>query len=609
MNSKKLISVVLSALLLMSSILCVSAEKAAADVQVAVETFNVKVTVTTEAATGRMTAILRNKANNLWIDMDQTDAYEAVDGKNVYTFDLVMQPQLDTGVYTVTVGGNVAETAKDFNFTNIGLVVDFYNTLDGAEASEIYALLTSEDNVLPYDFSAYKKLSTDIRALVDAEIAAWDMETTLQGDYVYDEEGNVVEDESVNSVADSNKEFVEAMDAIMANAQIADVNTATSTWAELVKAAEMDAKFMEDENKNTVHTYYVANAPKSLETADIQKALDEAQLLAVAKEQGSTALKEAFDYYVDKEVVQMDEATQKAYDDICAAGKADAFFAEMKKLDNSSVEKMLTNVPAAAENAENAASGSVNGGNGNTGGTTGGVGGGNGNYGGGAYGGGGMGGTGSNLGGNHRLPGTTTMDGDAADTVVKEEAPVYDASFSDLGEATWAASSIRGLAEKGIISGRGDGKFYPNDIVTREEFVKIIVTAFDALDEKATASFADVAEDRWSYKYIATANRLGLVTGEDDSTFNPTGIITREDMAVIMHRAMNLASLEDGTYTLDFTDADEIAPYAVDAVNQLAGKKIINGMGDGTFAPKGTVTRAQAAKVVYELLALIGGVN
>ena len=58
-----------------------------------------------------------------------------------------------------------------------------------------------------------------------------------------------------------------------------------------------------------------------------------------------------------------------------------------------------------------------------------------------------------------------------------------------------------------------------------------------------------------------------------------------------------------------FTDESEISDYAKEAVSYLASAGIINGMGDGTFAPAGTVTRAQAAKVVYGLLNLVGGVK
>ena len=141
--------------------------------------------------------------------------------------------------------------------------------------------------------------------------------------------------------------------------------------------------------------------------------------------------------------------------------------------------------------------------------------------------------------------------------------------------------------------------------MTREEFVKLIIVAFQAFNDAASASFEDVLKDRWSYPYIASAVTSGLITGLDETTFNPEGIMTREDMAVILYRACKRAGLAAQDTAADFTDADEIAEYAKEAVGRLAGQKIINGMGDGTFLPKGTVTRAQAAKAVYELLALM----
>ncbi len=572
---KKLLSVVLSALLLMTSVLCVSAEKSAADVKVSTVAFDVKVEVTTDAI-GRMTAILKNKDNTVWFDMDQTDDYDAVEGVYVYTFDFVLPSATETGAYTVTVGGCVEETAVDFNFTNINTVISFYNTLDDADAEEIHNLLSGEDYVLSYNLTAYKALDDDICDFVDAEIASWDLATDLD---------NITAIETF---------FAEAMDDVIDRAVIADGNTETEVWeksiADCVKSDVLKTDFMDKVEAEVVHDYFKKATLKGITADDIQVALDEAQLLAVADEMDYASLNDAFDFYLEKGIVSIKEAN---YNEVVKANKADQLFKAVKEMSNTTISDLESNVNEAAEDIlaelddeedEEVKRPTSSGGGG----------------------GGGVGGGSSN---RKNTTGNTMMSGDAAESTKKPEEVVYNSDFADLGEAAWAATAIKALAEKGIISGRGDGNFYPNDTVTREEFVKIIVMAFDALDEKATASFDDVAEDRWSYKYIATANRLGLVTGLDEHTFNPTGTITREDMAVIMHRAMKLAKLEDGAYSLDFADSDEIADYAKEAVAQLAGKNIINGMGDNMFAPKGTVTRAQAAKVVYELLALIGGVN
>ncbi len=584
MNSKKLISVVLSVLLLVSSAFCVSAELPAAKIEINLSTLNVEVKVTTEASEGRMVAMIRNQANTVWVGLDVAEEYVTDEnGKNVYTFHMVMQPERETDVYTVSVGGNVALTEKNFNFANLSQLVAFYQKLALADANSIYALITGEENVVCYDFGAYKRLTPEIRALVDAEIAEF---TEIDG-------------VTIDNIDEKNEAFCAAMDDVMARAQIADINTESGTWLKLATMKNTDdatgvydTKFLEKGNAKTVQKYCMAFRFNSLDKAVIQAALDKAQLLAVANEQGYSALQSAFQYYLEKGVLVLNAEAQTAYDEVCNAKKENAFFEQLKLLDNSTIEALEQNVPLAAEKAKEE---SVIGGGGFSGG------GGSGTVGGGGYSGGG-----GSMGGNHKTPGTTLMDGDAQDTVVKKEESVV---FSDLGDAAWAKGAIEVLATEGVLSGKGDGRFYPNDTVTREEFVKIIITAFSSIDEKAKASFEDVAEDRWSYPYIATANKMRLVTGVSETAFNPTGVMTREDMAVIAHRTMILCGIEEGNYTMDFADKDNISGYAVNAVNQLAGKNIINGMGDGSFAPKGTVTRAQAAKVVYELLVLNGGVN
>ena len=103
-----------------------------------------------------------------------------------------------------------------------------------------------------------------------------------------------------------------------------------------------------------------------------------------------------------------------------------------------------------------------------------------------------------------------------------------------------------------------------------------------------------------------TAAALGIVNG-DGENFRPTAVITRQEMAVIIHRVFELLEAEVSGEAISFDDGEEIAEYAKEAVETLTGAGILNGMGDGSFAPRGTVTRAQSAKVVYELLNLLGG--
>ena len=172
----------------------------------------------------------------------------------------------------------------------------------------------------------------------------------------------------------------------------------------------------------------------------------------------------------------------------------------------------------------------------------------------------------------------------------------YKYSFSDIAEVEWATEAIEALTAKGIINGVGDRKFDPQGTVTREQFVKMLCVAL-GLTEEAEITFADVAGDDWSAPYIKKAVKAGLISGVDENTFGYGVGISRQDIAVILHR-----TIKDTTGTAQFADNAEIADYAKDAVGALSGLKILNGFEDGSFKPNASCTRAQAAVIIYNYL-------
>ena len=163
----------------------------------------------------------------------------------------------------------------------------------------------------------------------------------------------------------------------------------------------------------------------------------------------------------------------------------------------------------------------------------------------------------------------------------------------------WAEDAILALSEKGIVSGKADGVFAPNDPLTREQFVTMIVKAFD-LKTDGTIEFADVKPADWFYDYVNAAFNNNIVRGYGDS-FGVGEKITRQDMAVMVYNAISDKKefAENGE---KFADDADIADYAREAVYYLKNAGIINGVGDGRFDPKGINTRAQAAVVINKLL-------
>ena len=181
-----------------------------------------------------------------------------------------------------------------------------------------------------------------------------------------------------------------------------------------------------------------------------------------------------------------------------------------------------------------------------------------------------------------------------APAVPEKDAP----QFGDI-QNHWAKDSVNELCEKGVISGFPDGTFKPDNQVTRAEFVKMLTQAFKITGVKKVY-FSDVTYGDWYFECVAAAAENGILYGED-GRFKPDEYITREDAAVMLYRYLKNAGLADDGKA-EFADGGEISEYAVPAVGALGAAKIINGVGDGRFEPKGVTTRAQAAVLILNAL-------
>lgn len=175
-------------------------------------------------------------------------------------------------------------------------------------------------------------------------------------------------------------------------------------------------------------------------------------------------------------------------------------------------------------------------------------------------------------------------------------------TFADVSPEFWGTEAINELYKMGIVNGVSANEFAPNKDIKREEFVKMLV-ALIGLDVNGTPdNFIDTDKNAWYSPYLAVAKECGLVYGKDDGSFGVGEVLTRQDMAVLAAKALGTA--QRGV-AVEFADANEISDYAKDSVEILCGLKVMNGVGDGNFAPKGTATRAQAARVIYEIAKLI----
>lgn len=185
--------------------------------------------------------------------------------------------------------------------------------------------------------------------------------------------------------------------------------------------------------------------------------------------------------------------------------------------------------------------------------------------------------------------------------------PLPAGTFTDCNKDHWAYEYIKELSEAGIIDGYEDGTFLPEKNVNREEFVKLIVSGTGLYNSNAEIDFADVPKTAWFYKYVASAKEAGIVSGVSDFSFGAGGLMTRQDVAVIVSRIVdkfNISVPEAGGMKI-FNDEDEMSDYAKDAIDKLVRLGVLDGFADGSFKPKDALTRAQAAKIISLVRELI----
>lgn len=164
-------------------------------------------------------------------------------------------------------------------------------------------------------------------------------------------------------------------------------------------------------------------------------------------------------------------------------------------------------------------------------------------------------------------------------------------------ENHWAEKYIKKLVINGIASGYPDGTFKPDNTITRAEFLTMLVKALK-LEGSDNKIFLDT-EEHWAKNFISIAASYGIVSGYEDSTFRPDNLITREEMAVMVAKAIKLRLDSEES---KFMDNDLISSWARPYVNTVVSHGIIQGYPNNTFQPQKNTTRAEAATIIVRAL-------
>lgn len=180
-------------------------------------------------------------------------------------------------------------------------------------------------------------------------------------------------------------------------------------------------------------------------------------------------------------------------------------------------------------------------------------------------------------------------------------------TFKDVTTKHWAYQSVQTMIQNGIISGYTDGTFRPKGKLTREQFATMLTLALDLdLVSVKESTFSDVKSNSWSSPYIETVKDYleGYIIGPV-SFYKPKDIVTREEVAVALVKAMKLetnsANAEE-VIRKKVTDYNSISPGLAPYVAVAIENRLIEGYDDRTFKPTAGLDRASAASLLSRFL-------
>ncbi|MFK2827257.1 S-layer homology domain-containing protein [Bacillus sp. B190/17] len=160
-------------------------------------------------------------------------------------------------------------------------------------------------------------------------------------------------------------------------------------------------------------------------------------------------------------------------------------------------------------------------------------------------------------------------------------------SFNDLSTNHRFFKEVDYLATKAIISGYTDGRFGPDEKVTRAAAAAMIGRALKLDGQQRKTPFKDVNSTNFASGYIAAAVEKKIISGYPDGTFRPNATLTRGQMAILIDRAFQLKEMS----TIRFHDVPS-SSSAYQSIYKIVAAGITSGYPDGTFKPNTTMTRA-----------------
>ena len=171
--------------------------------------------------------------------------------------------------------------------------------------------------------------------------------------------------------------------------------------------------------------------------------------------------------------------------------------------------------------------------------------------------------------------------------------------YQDLEPKAWYHAAVDAAIQRGLLAGFEDGTFRPGGLLTRGQLAQILYNQAGRPPMDGGGSFSDVPSGVWYASAVRWMAAQGIAGGYGDGRFGPDDSITREQLAVMLWRYFGSPAAT--AQTLQFSDAAQASGWAVDALLWASEKGVLKGKGGNVLDPKGLTTRAEAAQMLYPL--------
>jgi hypothetical protein len=175
--------------------------------------------------------------------------------------------------------------------------------------------------------------------------------------------------------------------------------------------------------------------------------------------------------------------------------------------------------------------------------------------------------------------------------------------FTDVPPTHWAYNYVMAAKQAGIISGYGDGRFGPEDLVTRAQIGKMVTNTRGLTYTGGLPEFSDVPPTHWAYNYVMAARQYGIISGYGDGRFGPEDQATRAQSSKMVANMMLIPDTTPPVITISSPISTTYATHII-PLNVAADETIstwlysLNGAANVSFTPDTTITASEGTNTI-----------